>query len=96
MKATMIALGLALVVAAAPAEAAKHKNKAVVGCVEQHDSNFQLSTVSKKGNAKHYTLVGSHNFAQDVGHRVRVNGVVGKSTINAGSVSTVAPSCTAK
>jgi hypothetical protein len=95
MKTTMIALALALVTAAVPA-AAKTKNKAVTGCVEHKGSSYQLSEVTKKGKTKHYTLVGDHDFAGDVGHRVRVNGVVGKATINAGSVSTVAKSCDSK
>jgi len=95
MKATMLAVGLALVVAVIPAEA-KNRNKAVEGCVEHRASSFELSTVTKTGKAKRYTLVGDHNFANDVGHRVRVNGVVGKKTINAGSVSTIASSCDAK
>ena len=95
MKAAMIAVGLALVVAAIPAQA-KGKNKAVVGCVEHRASSFELSTVTKTGKTRRYTLVGDHNFSDDVGHRVRVNGVVGKKTINAGSVSTIASSCDAK
>ena len=95
MKSTMIALALILMTAAVPA-AAKTKNKAVTGCVEHKASSYELSTMTKKGKAKHYTLVGDHDFASDVGHRVRVNGVVGKATINAGSVSTVAKSCDAK
>ncbi|HEV3139350.1 MAG TPA: hypothetical protein VGY57_02475 [Vicinamibacterales bacterium] len=95
MKTSAIAIGVALLIAAAPAEA-KNKNKAVIGCVEHHDANYELSTQSKKGKAKHYTLVGDHNFANDVGHRVQVNGVVGKGTINVGSVKTVAPRCEGK
>jgi hypothetical protein len=95
MKSMMIAAGLALVFAVAPAEA-KQKNKAVTGCVEHRNANYELSAVTKKGKAKHYALTGDHDFAQDVGHRVKVNGVVGKSTINVGSVSTIAPKCDAK
>lgn len=94
MKSTMIALALA-VITAAPA-AAKAKDKTVTGCVEQKGSNYELSTVTKKGKAKHYELAGNHNFAADVGHRVRVHGVVAKQTLNAGSVNTVAGSCKAK
>jgi len=94
MKNTMIALVLALVTAV-PA-AAKSKNKAVTGCVEHKGSSYELTAMSKKGNTKHYKLIGDHDFASDVGHRVRVNGVVDKATINAGSVSTVARSCSAR
>ena len=95
MKTMMIAAALTLVVVAVPAEA-KQKNKAVTGCVEHRDANYELSAVTKKGKAKHYALVGDHDFARDVGHRVKVNGVVGKSAINVGSVSTIAPKCDAK
>ncbi len=95
MKSMMIAVGLALVFAVAPAEA-KHKNKAVTGCVEHRSADYELSTVTKKGKAKHYALVGDHDFARDVGHSVKVNGVVGKNTINVGSVITIAPRCDAK
>jgi hypothetical protein len=95
MKSLMIAVGLMLAVAAVPAEA-KQKNKAVTGCVEHRNANYELSAVSKKGKAKHYALVGDHDFAADVGHRVKVNGVVGKSTINVGSVSTIASQCSVK
>lgn len=95
MKATILVLGLAFVTAANPA-AAKTKNKAVVGCVEHHNASYELSATTKKGKAKHYTLVGDHDFAKDVGHRVKVQGVVGKKTINAGSVSMIAPNCDAR
>ena len=68
----------------------------MTGCVEHRNAGYELSAVTKKGKAKHYTLAGDHDFARDVGHRVKVNGVVGKGTINVGSVSTIASQCSAK
>ena len=95
MKFAVLTIGLALMTAVMPLEA-KKANKAVTGCVEHRDASYELTTTTKKGKAKHYTLVGDHDFAGDVGHRVKVNGVVGKTTINVGSVSTVAQRCDGK
>jgi hypothetical protein len=86
------AFALALLLSGAAAEA-KVKNRVFVGCVQAHDGKFELVTVSVKGKARNYALVGSHDFAKDVGHRVRVSGTFSKRIVTALSVTTVAPNC---
>jgi hypothetical protein len=86
------ALGVALLLAAAAAHA-KEKDRVFVGCVEARKGKFELATVSVKGKARNYALVGSHDFSKDVGHRVRVSGTFSKRILTAATVTTVAPNC---
>jgi hypothetical protein len=92
MKTITITLAVTALLAATSGEA-KTKNKAIDGCVQQREGRYELTAVSKKGKPKHYALAVDHDFSKDVGHRVRVNGVVGSKTLNAGSVHTIASSC---
>ena len=76
------------------AEAKKAKTKTVTGCVEASNNQYDLSTVTaKKGKPRHYALTGSQNFATEVGHRVRVTGLFGKSTVKVAKMEQLATSC---
>src|SRR5262245_57139229 len=66
--ATIVALTLS-----AAALDAKVKDRVFVGCVEARAGKYALVTTSVKGKARTYTLLGSHDFSKDVGHRVRVS-----------------------
>jgi len=72
---------------------AKEKDRVFVGCVENHNGKFELVTTSVKGKARNYTLAGSHDFAKDVGHRIRVSGQFSKRVVTAVKVTTVAATC---
>lgn len=88
----LIALGFAAVLAVAPA-AAKAKARTLVGCVQTHQGQYTLATKSQKGKPREYTLGGTHDFAKDVGHRVRVVGSLAKRALTASSVQTIATNC---
>ncbi len=98
MNTYLIAVGIAAVMARVPADA-KTKNTSFEGCVEQRQGNYELATSTAKGKVRHYKLAGDHNFAADVGHKVRVNGASAKvasnvkRTIDVGSVQTLADKC---
>ena len=81
---SLVALGTA---------SAKEKDRVFVGCVEKHDGKYELVTTSVKGKARNYALIGSHDFAKDVGHRVRVSGTFSKRVMTAVTVTTVATNC---
>ena len=76
-----------------PTAEAKIKSRVYVGCVQAHNGKYELSTMSKKGKARNYALVGGHDFAKDVGHKVRVSGGFQKRVLTAGSVQTLASKC---
>ena len=84
--------GVALLLAAGVAHA-KVKDRVFVGCVEARKGKYELVTVSVKGKARNYALVGSHDFSKDVGHRVRVSGTFSKRILTATTVTTVASNC---
>ena len=86
------AFGMAMLLAAAVAHA-KDKDRVFVGCVEARKGKFELATISVKGKARNYALVGGHDFSKDVGHRVRVSGTFSKRILTAATVTTVAPNC---
>jgi hypothetical protein len=92
MKTRLILIALALAVAVVRAEA-KKKNKAFEGCVEYRQGQYELATSTPKGKVHRYVLIGDHNFAKDVGHQIRVNGVSENRRINVGAVHTVATQC---
>ena len=75
-----------------PAEA-KNKAKDVTGCVQARQNGYELLSVGKKGKTHEYSLVGKHDFRNDVGHRVRVSGVKGGQTITVRSVQNISASC---
>jgi len=89
--AALAALGLSLV--AIGTARAKDKDRVFVGCVEKHNGKYELVTTSVKGKARNYALIGSHDFAKDVGHRVRVSGTFSKRVMTAVTVTTVATNC---
>jgi hypothetical protein len=94
MKTLCAVLGLAMVLTTIPAEAKKAKTKTVTGCVEASNNQYDLSTVTaKKGKPRHYAMTGSQNFATEVGHRVRVTGLFGKSTVKVAKMEQLATSC---
>jgi hypothetical protein len=94
MKTMLTVLGLAMALTVMPAEAKKAKTRTLTGCVEASNNQYDLSTVTaKKGKPRHYTLAGSQNFAGEVGHRVKVTGLVGKGTVNVARIETMATSC---
>ena len=86
-------IGLALTLAATPAEAKKKAPKTVVGCVESHNNQYELTAVSKKGKTRHYTLAGTKDFSHEVGHRVKVTGTTGKGTLNVTALEPTGASC---
>ena len=94
MNTWLIGFGLAAVAGVVSTEA-KTKNKSFEGCVEHLQGKYELTTSTAKGKVHHYVLVGNHDFAPDVGHKVRVNGASGKGTrtIDVGSVHTLADKC---
>ena len=94
MKTLCAVLGLAMALTVTPAEAKKAKTKTLTGCVEASNSQYDLSTVTaKKGKPRHYALTGSQNFAGDVGHRVKVTGLVDKGSVKVAKIETMATNC---
>ena len=94
MRAICAVLGLAMTLTVMPAEAKQAKTKTLTGCVEASNNQYDLATVTaKKGKPRHYTLAGSQNFAGEVGHRVRVTGLVDKGTVKVAKIETMATSC---
>jgi hypothetical protein len=94
MKNISIAAGLALMLAAAPAEA-KHGNKVktVVGCIEGTPQHYQLSTTTKKGKPKVYALAGKRDFQQEVGHRVEARGAVSGESFTVTTMKSLGSNC---
>ena len=85
MKRTLLSLGLAVLVFAAPASAnamfKKVKVKTVTGCVTRAGSDYRLAYTTKtKRKAKAYTLAG-RDLASALGHRVQVQGPVTKGVM---------------
>jgi hypothetical protein len=94
MTSFVTALGLAAALTMAPAGAKTPKTKTLTGCVTAHGSQFDLSTVTAKKHKHHrYTLEGSQNFASEVGHRVKVTGLVEKGTVKVDRIETTTTSC---
>jgi hypothetical protein len=94
MRFIAVTIALALSVAVVPAEAKpKNKIKTVVGCVEGTPNHYELTTKTKKGKAREYTLVGTRDFASEVGHRVRVQGAVSKGNMKVSSLKDLASTC---
>ncbi len=90
--ATAVVLAVGLVVT--PVEA-KHKNtiKTVIGCVQGTPAHYELTTTTKKGKRREYTLVGSRDFSSEVGHKVRAQGTVNKGDMKVSSLKDLAPTC---
>jgi hypothetical protein len=94
MKTISIALGFALVLAVAPAEAKHHnKIKTVVGCLEGSPNHYHLSTTTKKGKQKVYGLVGDRDFHDQVGHRVEARGAVSQENFKVSALKSLGSSC---
>ena len=94
MKIISIALGFALVLAVAPAEAKQgNKIKTVVGCINGSPNHYQLSTTTKKGKAKVFDLVGNRDFHDEVGHKVEARGAVAKENFKVTALKSIGSSC---
>jgi hypothetical protein len=89
-----ITIGLAMCLMVSPVEA-KHTNKikTVVGCVQGSPDHYQLATTTKKGKHKEYTLVGTRDFASEVGHTVQAHGAVSGTNLKVSSLKELAASC---
>jgi hypothetical protein len=87
-------LGLAMALSVMPVDAKTPKSRTLTGCVDASHNQYELSTVTaKKGKPRHYTLNGSQNFAGEVGHRVKVTGLVENGTVKVATIETIATSC---